>query len=158
MSTPTRKSLYTDRIDVPSSERMWSERYNLETIPDYCVRYEDYTHDIYGRRSHPLALPYGVRMTGMCNNLSPYYNVQAVLRRENALDRPYIPIVETGVKYDTMGRGRAGIPGATWHSSPAQKAVDLVPSTPPPPMQNTTDSSRQTDETTPMKKQMYMGY
>lgn len=158
----TRKSLYTSHIDVGAAPRQFSERYQLQDVPDHCSDPAEHTKDEYGRIAHPYSLPF--RGHGACNMLSPHHNVQAVLARENALDRPFIPVaypLGAGQGYDTMNFGRdmmepaAGSDGSGgWYKLPMPKAAQL-PASCRPPVHRASDSHAGPSSLAPMFQDRY---
>jgi hypothetical protein len=100
---PSKKALYTTRIDTGNAPKAFSERTNLKDN-DHCINPWEYQRDQYGRNADPYSLK---RDQGTCNNFDPNYSLQAILVRENNNDRPYIDF-DQGARhmYDTMGLGR----------------------------------------------------
>ena len=109
----TKKSLYTNRIDVGGADRHFTERYQLPDVPAHCSDARRYTYDIYGRLASPYSLN---QLDKTCTNLNDHHNVQAFLERENT-ERPFISFSYPNPRhqYDTMGVGR-DMAGGRWHS------------------------------------------
>lgn len=114
---PSRKALITTRTVARAGERAFTEAFNLKACNN-CINPNEKYVDQYGREAHPYSLK---RYNVNCNSIDPYQNYDAVIARENMLDRPYLnpttssePLYSqeafdgfTYGGYDAMGVGRS---------------------------------------------------